>query len=218
MGHPAAPGARVAGKIERGTARVETRIGPDDTWLLWAIMIGRTGLAIWLEQAYRWAARVSAFLLALALAMVLSNVRIVPMKSPAYDCLGPYLVPMALPLLLFRANLLKMVRTTGKLFWAFHLSSLGTIVGAFVATLTLRGRIDQIEHAAGVMTASSLGGSVNFFAVKESYRVSESVASPLLVADNFISGNCGGRNARKSIAWQERAAPWPHRVPTDRVS
>ncbi len=165
---------------------MDTLIGSDDTWLLWAVMIAGTGAAIWLERTYRWAARVSAPLLALAIAMALSNGRVMPMKSPAYDFIGNYLVPIALPLLLFRANLLKIVRTTGRLFVAFHLSTLGTIAGAFAATLALRGRIDEIEHAAGMMAASYIGGGINFFAVKESYHANEAVANPLLVADNFI--------------------------------
>jgi uncharacterized membrane protein len=161
-------------------------IGPEDTWTLWAVIIGGTGTAIWLEQAYRWAAKVSAPLLALGLAMVLSNSRVMPMDSPAYRFVGEYLVPIALSLLLFRANLFRIVRTTGWMFAAFHISSLGTILGAIVATLALRGRIAEIEHAAGVMTGSYIGGSINFFAIKETYHVSEAISNPLLVADNFV--------------------------------
>jgi uncharacterized membrane protein len=99
---------------------------------------------------------------------------------------GEYLVPIALSLLLFRANLFRIVRTTGWMFAAFHISSLGTILGAIVATLALRGRIAEIEHAAGVMTGSYIGGSINFFAIKETYHVSEAISNPLLVADNFV--------------------------------
>jgi uncharacterized membrane protein len=161
-------------------------IAPEDTWTLWAVIIGGTGAAIWLEQAYRWAAKVSAPLLALGLAMVLSNSRVMPMDSPAYRFVGDYLVPIALSLLLFRANLIRIVRTTGWMFVAFHVSSLGTILGAIVATLSLRGRIAEIEHAAGMMTGSYIGGGINFFAIRESYHVSEAVANPLLVADNFV--------------------------------
>jgi uncharacterized membrane protein len=161
-------------------------IAPEDTWTLWAVIIGGTGAAIWLEQTYRWAAKASAPLLALGLAMVLSNTGVMPMESPVYRFVSAYLVPIALSLLLFRANVFRIVRTTGWMFAAFHISSLGTILGAIVATLALRGRIADIERAAGVMTASYLGGSINFFAVKESYHLSETIANPLLVADNFV--------------------------------
>jgi len=98
-------------------------IGPEDTWTVWAVIIGGTGAAIWLEQTYRWAAKVSAPLLALGMAMVLSNAGVMPMDAPAYRFVGDYLVPIALSLLLFRANLLRIVRTTGWMFVAFHISS-----------------------------------------------------------------------------------------------
>ena len=75
---------------------MKTWIAPDDTWTLWAVMIGGTGTAIWLEQTYRWAARVSAPLLALGLAMILSNTGVMPKESPAYAVIGDYLVPIAL--------------------------------------------------------------------------------------------------------------------------
>src|SRR5262245_10884930 len=118
--------------------------------------------------------------------MILSNIRIMPMDSPVYDFIGTYLVPLAIPLLLFRANALHIARTTGSMFMIVHISSLGTIIGAFLATWLLRGHIEQIEHAAGIMTASYIGGGINFFAVKESYKISERITNPLLVADNFV--------------------------------
>ena len=72
-------------------------IQPDETWPLWAVMIAGTGLAIGLEQRYRWAARISAPVLALLMAMTLSNCRVMPMTSPAYDFVGDNLVPLATP-------------------------------------------------------------------------------------------------------------------------
>ena len=60
------------------------------------------------------------------------------------------------------------------------------MIGAVVATVLLRGHIDCIAQVAGIMTASYSGGSVNFFAVRESFDVSENLTNPLLVADNFI--------------------------------
>jgi len=96
------------------------------------------------------------------------------------------LVPLAIPLLLFRANVFHIVRTTGSMFLIFHISALGTVLGAFLATVLLRGRVEHIEHAAGIMTGSYIGGGVNFFAVKESFDIDETVTNPLLVADNFV--------------------------------
>jgi len=68
-----------------------------------------TALAIWLEQSYRWAARLSGPVLALLIAMVLSNTRVMPAESAAYDFVGDWLVPLAIPLLLFRAHLREII-------------------------------------------------------------------------------------------------------------
>ncbi len=161
-------------------------VSPEDTWTLWAIILTGVAIAIYLEQTYKWAAKMSGPVLALVAAMVLSNLKITPTSSPTYDVIGDYLVPIAIPLLLMRANLRRIIRTTGTTFLAFHVSVVGTIVGAFVAAFLFRGSFDQLPEVTGIMTASYAGGSVNFFAVKSSFSVSENLTNPLLVADNFI--------------------------------
>ncbi len=190
---------------------METIISPDNAWLLWAVIIAGTTLSIWMEQTYRWAAKLSGPVLALVMAMVLSNVGVMPNDAPSYHFVNDYLVPLAIPLLLMRANLFRIARETGWMFFAFHISSLGTIVGAALATILLREHIDSIAQVAGIMTASYTGGSVNFFAVRESFHLSENLANPLLVADNFIMA--GMFIVMLSIAgsrWFLRHYPAPH--------
>ena len=163
-------------------------ISPNDIWTLWALIVAGTALAIWLEQTYKWAAKLSGPVLALLIAMMLSNTRLVPAQSPAYNFVDDYLVPLAIPLLLFRANALQIIRSTGRLFLAFHLSALGTLAGTALAVFLLKSQIasPDLEHAAGMMAASYIGGAVNFMAVKSSYDVRAGVSDPLIVADNFV--------------------------------
>lgn len=161
-------------------------ISPGDTWTLWALIVSGVAIAIYLEQTYKWAAKVSGPVLALVAAMILSNLKITPTVSPVYGIVGDYFVPIAIPLLLMRADIRRIIRTTGTTFIAFHVSVLGTIVGAFVAAFLFRGAFEQLPEVTGIMTASYSGGSVNFFAVKSSFDVSENLTNPLLVADNFI--------------------------------
>ena len=163
-----------------------TLIAPTDAWALWAIILSGVAIAIYLEQTYRWAAKVSGPVLALVAAMILSNLKVTPTTSPVYDVVGDYLVPLAIPLLLMRADLRRIIRTTGTTFLAFHVSVVGTLVGALVAAWLFRDSFDQLPEITGIMTASYSGGSVNFFAVKSSFDVSENLTNPLLVADNFV--------------------------------
>src|SRR6185436_2229125 len=108
-------------------------INPDNTWALWAVIVAGAATCLWLEQNYNWAAKTSAPVLAIVAAMVLSNVHVMPIESSAYEVVDNYLVPLAIPLLLLRANVVRILRESGPMFLAFHLASLGTIIGAFIA-------------------------------------------------------------------------------------
>ncbi len=165
---------------------MQTLIEPDQAWLLWAVITGGVALSIWLEQTYNWAAKLSGPVLALCIAMLLANLWIMPPESPVYGVIQGELVPLALPLLLLRANVFHIARMTGWLFLAFHLASLGTIVGAIVATITMYSRLHDAPELAGIMTASYIGGAINFYAVASSYGISGNRLGSLLVADNVI--------------------------------
>ncbi len=163
-----------------------TLIQPEDVWLLWTVILVGVAVSIWLEQTYTWAAKISGPVLALCIAMVLASARIMPAQAGVYDVVQNDLVPLALPLLLFRANVFHIFRSTGWLFVAFHLASLGTVIGALTAAAVLGNSVDQSPQIAGIMTASFSGGGVNFIAVAHSYGSSGNFSGPLLVADNFI--------------------------------
>ncbi len=161
-------------------------ISANDTWSLLAVIVCGTAASMWLERRYRWAEKVSGPVIALLIAMVLSNTGVVPAKAPAYDFVGDWLVPLALPMLLFRANIVRIARKTGKLLIAFNLASIGTMLGAVLGFFLLKDHIPEPEKAAGVMTASYIGGMVNFVAVTESTKADETMISSLIVADNII--------------------------------
>lgn len=188
-------------------------IPASDSASLWALITLGTATALWLEQRHAWAARISGPVLALILAMLLSNTGLVPAESPAYDFVGEWLVPLAIPLLLIRANLREIIRSSGRLFLIFHVSSLGTLLGTFLAFYCLHRSIGMpaSAHAAGMMAASDIGGGVNFMAVRETYRVGAEITNPLIVADNFVMA--GLFIALLSIAgspWFRRRFPHPH--------
>ena len=161
-------------------------IAPDNAWPLWAFIVAGAAFSIWLEQTFNWAAKMSGPVLALLVGMVLSNSRLLPTESPSYDMVDDYLVRVAVPLLLFRANVARIWRETGTMLLAFHIAAVGSILGAFLAGFMFKGAFARVPEVAGIMTASYVGGGVNFVAVKESYQVSSELTNPLLVADNFI--------------------------------
>lgn len=161
-------------------------IAPENLWLVWALMVAGTALCIHLEQTRQWAGKISGPVVALLVGMVLSNSKLMPTVSGAYDVVEDFLVPVAIPLLLFRANIVRILRETGPMFLAFNVAAVGTIIGAFLAAFLFRNRFEHVPEITGIMAGSYIGGGVNFMAIKNSYQISENVTNPLLVADNFI--------------------------------
>ena len=192
-------------------------IAPDNAWPIWAFIIVGTAVCIFCEQNYKWAAKISGPVLSLLIGMFLSNFKILPTDSPSYDLVEDYLVPVAIPLLLFRANVVRILRETGPMFAAFHVASLGTVIGAFLATFVFRGQFDRVPEVAGIMTGSYIGGAVNFVAIKDSYHVSENLTNPLLVADNFImAGMFAALLVMAGSKFFRRHYPHPHSLQGDK--
>ena len=122
-----------------------TLVPATDHATLWALITAGTAAALWLEQTYRWAGRLSGPVLALLIAMILSNTRVVPTESPACDFVGDWLVPLAIPMLPMRANLREIARMGWRRLLAFSLASLGTLLGIAIAVPLVVGRIFRLN-------------------------------------------------------------------------
>lgn len=162
-----------------------TFIKPDDTWALWAILVGWAAVSIYLEQTYKWASKVSGAIIALLGALVLANLKIIPTESPVYDTVWGYVVPLAVPLLLLKADLKKIWRESGRTFLAFNISSIGTIFGAIIAAYILGNYIPEVHKVVAMMTGSYIGGGVNFVAMAEAFKTDKNTVNALIVADNL---------------------------------
>lgn len=160
-------------------------ISPENTWALWAILTGIAALSIWLEQNYKWASKVTGAIIGLVCAMVLANLKIIPTDAPTYDNVWGYVVPLALPMLLYNANIKKIWKDSGRVVAIFLLSSVGTMLGAIIATLLLKNHIPQLYKMAGMMTGSYIGGGVNFVAMADNFTTPKELISALVVADNL---------------------------------
>ena len=161
-------------------------IKPDDTWVLWTIIIVFATVSIYLEQNFKWAERISGPVIGLILAVAAVNVRIIPFESPVYDTIWTYCIPISVAMLLFRADLKKIFKDTGKLLICFCISAVGTLLGAFVAYFIMNPFIPELDKMAGVLTGSYIGGGVNLFAIASSTNMSDTMLSAEVVADNFV--------------------------------
>lgn len=163
-----------------------TLIQPDDTWILWAILVGWAAISIYLEQKYQWAAKISGAIIALVGAMVLANLNIIPTESPVYDTVWSYVIPLAIPLLLFQSNIRKIWRESGRLVIIFLISSVGTVAGAIIAFFLLKDHIPLLYKISAMMTGSYIGGGVNFVALTAKFETPGDLVSATVVADNMV--------------------------------
>ena len=167
---------------------MNTLINAENTWMLFAVMAAVAAVAIWLEQTYRWAAKLSSCVLCLLMAMLLSNFRVIPAEAEAYDFIWDYVVPLSIPLLLYKANIRKIWKESGRMLAIFLIGSLGTLAGGILAFCLLRDQLGatSARAAASMFTGTYVGGSVNLVAMSQASGAEADLVSASIVADNLL--------------------------------
>ena len=161
-------------------------IGPDQHFALWAVLISVAAFGFWCERT-PWGRKYSGVMLLITLAIVLANLRIIPTSAPAYDVVWDYLVPIAIPLLLFEADLKRIVRESGPTLIAFIIGSAAVVAGVVVASALLDIGANEAELA-GIFTGTYIGGSLNFAAVADAPPLQDSSQlAAAIAADNVIT-------------------------------
>lgn len=161
-------------------------ISAESTWILWAVLASCAALAIFLEQKYTWASKVTGCILALTFTLILSNLKIIPTEAPVYDAVWDYIVPLAVPMLLFNADIKKIGRDSGRVLIIYLFSGIGTVLGGFVAYFALKNAIPALNNIVPMFVGTYTGGSVNFVAMSQQYEVPGATVSAALVADNLL--------------------------------
>lgn len=166
---------------------MDTWISSENTWALMAITCGWTAFAIYAEQTWKWASKVSGVIIALVGAMVLTNLGIIPTNCVWFDeiCWG-FAVPMAIPMLLLGCDIRKIGREAGKILLLFLIGAVGTAVGAVLGFRLLGGYVEDLAGVAAMMTGSYIGGTVNFVALSDAFHVPAKTVSAAVVADNLL--------------------------------
>lgn len=162
-------------------------ISPQDHWGIWTALFATATFGLWSERT-KLGSMISAALVSILVGITASNLGIIPYEAPAYSVVFQYLLPLTIPLLLFRADMWNVIHSTGTLFFAFLLGSVATVIGTLVAFLLVPMRSlgqDSWKIAACLM-GSYIGGAVNYVAIGEALGVSPSVLAAGVAADNVI--------------------------------
>jgi len=100
-----------------------------------------------------------------------------------------FLIPLAVPMLLFDSDLKRVVSDTGSLLLAFGVGAVATVVGTLVAfpLLPLTSMGPGVGwRVACALAARHIGGAINFVAVAETLNISGSAVSAAIAADNVV--------------------------------
>jgi len=161
-------------------------ITADQAWAIWAILLGAAAFGFMAENS-RIGRKVSGAILTMGATFLLSNLGVIPAdKVPAYDIVWGYLVPLAIPLLLFRADLRRILREAGPTLIAFLIGAIGTVIGTIIAfnVVPLGSAGWQL---ASIFSATYIGGSMNYAAAAEAVGLrSGDLLSAGVAADNLV--------------------------------
>ncbi len=162
----------------------DSLISADWTFALWSVMFGIVIFAQMVEKT-KFGATVSSVVIIIVVAIVLSNLSIIPKAAPAYDLIGGFLLPLAIPLLLFKADLRRIIPETKGMLIAFMFGTLGTVIGVLIGVWLLP-LGESSPQLAGIFSATYIGGSMNMAAVAKVVEIDPTLLSSSVAADNVV--------------------------------
>jgi len=167
-------------------------IAPDNHLTLLLIIAGAAAFGIYSEHK-KWFGKVSGILVTMISMSVLSMTGVIPtasspkVKVEVYTMVFDYFIPIAIPLMLFGSNLVKIIRESGKLLLAYIVGAIGIVLGSFLA-YHLIDLGEGSADTAGIIAATLIGGSINFVTTAEILNFSTNpLFSATLAIDNFAA-------------------------------
>lgn len=156
-----------------------------------AVMAGLVAIAAagFLLEKTKIGALLTGTVWTILLAILASNLRLMPFDSPAYDFVFAYAVPVLIPLFLMKADLRRIFFETTRVTAAFLICTVATVAGALLAFLLIP-LGDVAPAVTGSLTASYIGGSVNFGPLIEQTGLAANepaLVSAIVAADHLAS-------------------------------
>ena len=165
---------------------MDTFIAETDRLDIWVVLFAITAFALWGERK-RFGKLVGGSVIAITAGLVLGNLKFLPTLSPTYAAVDEILLPLAIPLLLFQADIGKILREAGPTLAAFGLGAAGTVLGALIAYALIT--LPDFQAAlTGTFAATFIGGGMNFAAVSQATEIPPGeVLTAAIAADNIMT-------------------------------
>ena len=161
-------------------------IPADNTLAVTGVLFAVVVASVHLEARFSWAKTLSAALLALLGGLVLSNTGILPFASPAYEFVGDHFMLIAIPLILFKADLRVILVQGGRTLLAFLVAAAGIVAGAFVAFFLID--VPESARYAGMLVGGYTGGGLNFVAVTQAVGMDDPDLRTAALAAESLAG------------------------------
>ena len=142
------------------------------------------------EEKTEFGAKVSAPLLAMASAMLLATLGLIPAASPALDLVWRALMPLAVALSLLGVDLRDAARTSGPALAAFAVGAVGSVLGTAVAYATVGPALGpDAWRVAACLCASYVGGSLNYAATAQALGLAAAPGGQAALAAGMAADN-----------------------------
>lgn len=151
--------------------------------IAWILLV-TIALSIWLERS-RFQKYVPGPMLVLIIPCTLANIGVMPAKSPVYDGITEFAIPVGVTLLLLRANIGEILRSAGKMLPLFLLAGLGVILCIVAA-----GALMHFDDEAGLWaltTALFVGSVLNVVATAQAIHTDETLLAGVIAANAIIA-------------------------------
>ncbi len=182
-----APYRRASTSPLRRTPACEYGVISDPTAVFFILATVVT-VAVALEARLRLFRSLGSALVGILIAMLLSNLGLIPGSSPVYDFLGGPAVSAGIALILLSVDVRTIFKAGPTMLAAFGVGALGSAAGASVAAFMLSDAVGpESWKLAGQYTATYTGGGANFAAVGAALDTSGELFSAGIAADVIMT-------------------------------
>jgi uncharacterized membrane protein len=159
-------------------------IAPDNHFTLAALLFAIVAFALWFER-FPWGKRLTATVPIVLVPLLASNAGLIPTRAPAYAFMSEYFVAIAVPLLLFKADLRRILRETGRVLTVFLLATAGSVLGGVAAFLLVPVGPDA-DGVAATVTAGNIGGFMNIAAVAKATGIEDPTRFGMVFGSHIV--------------------------------
>lgn len=162
---------------------MNTFIAETNSLAIIALLFSVVAIACWMETR----PRIGQFAVIgiIFFCMLLNGLHVLPHAAPIYKIISQYFVPLAIPLMLFNADIKRIWQESGRVFIAFFCATFATVVAAILAINLTAIHADESLWA-GIVAAGFIGSSGNTVAVAAALDKSADPFFGLLLASMYV--------------------------------